>query len=143
MVTDMVQHQEPEAQRNDDVPDYLARTRSFLSRAGASVNNRQAQPQRIAESVPVRPPMREITIVCEGVLDVGEKDKQGVLRSSDYNYLASPDDVFISLQQVRQFALKRGDVVQCKCRPPRVRKNTSSSSLSPSTDLPPSAYATV
>ena len=119
MVTDMVQHQEPDAQRNDDVPDYLARTRSFLSRAGASVNNRQAQPQRIAESVPERPPMREITIVCEGVLDVGEKDKQGVLRSSDYNYLASPDDVFISLQQVRQFALKRGDVVQCKCRPPR------------------------
>ena len=119
MVTDMVQSQEPAVQRNDEVPDYLARTRSFLSRAGVPMNNRMPQPQRVAEPVQERTPMREITIVCEGVLDVGEKDKQGVLRSSDYNYLASPDDVFISLQQVRQFALKRGDVVQCKCRPPR------------------------
>ena len=119
MVTDMVQSQEPAGQRNDEVPDYLARTRSFLSRAGVPMNNRMPQPQRVAEPVQERTPMREITIVCEGVLDVGEKDKQGVLRSSDYNYLASPDDVFISLQQVRQFALKRGDVVQCKCRPPR------------------------
>ena len=119
MVTDMVQSQEPAVQRNDEVPDYLARTRSFLSRAGVPMNNRMPQPQRVAEPVQERTPMREITIVCEGVLDVGEKDKQGVLRSSDYNYLASPDDVFISLQQVRQFALKRGDVVQCTCRPPR------------------------
>ncbi len=102
------------------VPDYLARTRSFLNRAGGL-------PQRPVAAVPAHTasePMpvqqqSEIIITCEGVLDFGEKDKQGMLRSADYNYLNSPDDVFISLQQIRQYALKKGDVVLCHCRPPR------------------------
>ena len=106
--------------------DYLARTRSFLNRAGALA----ARPApEFARPMPAEPaaeqrPMEEqrhmeIVITCEGVLDFGEKDKQGMLRSSDYNYLNSPDDVFISLQQIRQYALKKGDVVLCHCRPPR------------------------
>ena len=71
-----------------------------------------------SEPMPVQQ-QSEIIITCEGVLDFGEKDKQGMLRSADYNYLNSPDDVFISLQQIRQYALKKGDVVLCHCRPPR------------------------
>lgn len=106
--------------RTDGVPDYLARTRSFLNYAGAPVAPRIQQPLCEADSaVGIRSNV-EIELTCEGVLDVGDKDKQGILRSSDYNYLASPDDVFISLQQIRQYALKCGDVVCCKCRPPRV-----------------------
>ena len=118
LTEDAAPQAEPAPQRDEAFPDYLARTRSFLSKAGVPMSNRQQQPVRNFEAAPAKPE-REITIVCEGVLDLGDKDKQGVLRSSDYNYLASPDDVFISLQQIRQFALKRGDVVRCKCRPPR------------------------
>ena len=57
-------------------------------------------------------------ITANGVLEV-MPDGYGFLRSSDYNYLSSPDDVFVSVQQVRQHFLKTGDVVECTVRPPR------------------------
>ena len=55
-----------------------------------------------------------------GVLEInGEGNNAfGFLRSSDYNYLASPDDVFVTAQQIRQYGLKVGDVVECTVRPP-------------------------
>lgn len=53
-----------------------------------------------------------------GVLEI-LPDNQGFLRSSDYNYLSSPDDVYISLQQIRKYGLKTGDVVECTVRPPQ------------------------
>jgi transcription termination factor Rho len=43
----------------------------------------------------------------------------GFLRSPYYNYLTSPDDIYVSPQQVRQYGLKAGDTVQCTMRPPR------------------------
>jgi transcription termination factor Rho len=54
----------------------------------------------------------------EGVLDVAP-DGNGYLRSSDYNYLSSPDDVFLTVQQIRSYGLKTGDTVLCRVRPPR------------------------
>ena len=54
----------------------------------------------------------------EGVLDM-LPDGSGYLRSSDYNYLSSPDDVFVSVQQVRSYGLKVGDTILCRVRPPR------------------------
>ena len=56
-------------------------------------------------------------IVSEGVLEISP-DGNGFLRSSDYNYLPSPDDIFISPQQLKQYGLKPGDVVECTIRPP-------------------------
>lgn len=56
-------------------------------------------------------------IKITGVLDT--VDNYGFLRSSDYNYLPSPDDVYVSPQQVKQFGLKNGDVVEGFVRPPR------------------------
>ncbi len=56
-------------------------------------------------------------IKTEGVLEI-LPEGSGLLRSSDYNYLASPDDVFISHQLIKQFALKTGDVVEGFVRPP-------------------------
>ncbi len=53
-----------------------------------------------------------------GVLEI-MPDGYGFLRSSDHNYLSSPDDVHLTLQQIRQYSLKTGDVVACKVRPPR------------------------
>ena len=57
-------------------------------------------------------------IECEGVLEV-MPEGFGFLRSSDYNYLPSPDDVFVSQQQVKQFGIKTGDTVSGAVRPPR------------------------
>ncbi|MBQ7442393.1 MAG: transcription termination factor Rho [Bacteroidaceae bacterium] len=57
-------------------------------------------------------------IQTEGVLEV-MPEGIGLLRSSDYNYLPSPDDVFVNQQFIRQYALKTGDVVEGSVRPPR------------------------
>ena len=57
-------------------------------------------------------------IPTEGVVEM-MPDNFAFLRSSDYNYLNSPDDVYISVQQVKQFGLKTGDTVRGEVRPPR------------------------
>lgn len=56
-------------------------------------------------------------IASNGVLEV-MPDGYGFLRSSDYNYLSSPDDVYVSINFVKRYGLKTGDVIQCKVRPP-------------------------
>lgn len=55
-------------------------------------------------------------IVSEGVLEI-QPDGNGFLRSSDYNYLASPDDIYVSQSQIKLFGLKTGDTVQGNIRP--------------------------
>ena len=55
---------------------------------------------------------------ANGLLEI-MPDGYGFLRSSDYNYLSSPDDVHLTVQQIKQYSLKTGDVVECKVRPPR------------------------
>ena len=57
-------------------------------------------------------------VKAEGVLEV-TNEGYGYLRSSDYNYLTSPDDVYVSQQQIKQIGLKTGDVVEGYVRPPR------------------------
>ncbi len=53
-----------------------------------------------------------------GVLEI-VPEGHGFLRSSDFNYLASPDDVYVTQQQIKAFSLKTGDVVEATVRPPR------------------------
>src|SRR5690606_14858621 len=57
-------------------------------------------------------------ILSEGVLEM-MPDGYGFLRSSDYNYLSSPDDVYVSPSQIKLFGLKTGDTVHGAVRPPR------------------------
>ena len=57
-------------------------------------------------------------VSTEGVLEI-MPDGYGFLRSSDYNYLSSPDDVYVSQSQIKLFGLKTGDTVQGTVRPPR------------------------
>ena len=57
-------------------------------------------------------------IRANGVLEVMPYG-YGFLRSSDYNYLSSPDDVYVNTQQIKAYGLKTGDVVECHVRPPR------------------------
>jgi len=57
-------------------------------------------------------------ILAEGVLEM-MPDGYGFLRSSDYNYLSSPDDVYVSPSQIKLFGLKTGDTVYGSVRPPK------------------------
>ena len=58
------------------------------------------------------------TIVAVGTLECAP-DGYGFLRSADYNYISSPDDIYVSQQQIRQYSLKTGDTVECTIRPPK------------------------
>lgn len=59
-------------------------------------------------------------IECEGVLEVPkDAGSHGYLRSSDYNYRKSPDDIYISQSQIRLFGLKKGDTIKGIVRPPK------------------------
>ena len=71
-----------------------------------------------------RPPRSEFAfefegmVTAEGVLEI-MPDGYGFLRSSDYNYLNSPDDVYVSQSQIKLFGLKTGDTVKGSIRPPK------------------------
>ena len=56
-------------------------------------------------------------ITGNGVLEC-LSDGYGFIRSSDYNYLSSPDDIYVSQQQIKKYGLKTGDVIECTVRPP-------------------------
>lgn len=60
----------------------------------------------------------EGVVANEGVLEIMQ-DGYGFLRSSDYNYLASPDDIYVSPSQIKLFGLKTGDTVKGQIRPPK------------------------
>ncbi len=84
------------------------------------MNLQQPQQQMIADQR-LQPQQRydfEDFLQMQGVLEI-EPQGHGFLRSSDYNYLPSPDDVLVTQQQIKANALKAGDVVECTIRPPR------------------------
>ena len=82
-------------------------------------NQPQQQPQQ-QQQQPQRPAKIEFegSVEATGVLEI-MPDGYGFLRSSDYNYLNSPDDIYVSQQQIKQNALKNGDTVTGEIRPPR------------------------
>ena len=71
--------------------------------------NRDRQPQPVYNF--------DNLIQAQGVLEI-MPEGFGFLRSSDYNYLASPDDVYVTQPQIKNWGLKPGDVVECTIRPP-------------------------
>ena len=75
------------------------------------------QPVRREKFVKEKPYEFDNIIRVSGVLETVEN--YGFLRSSDYNYLPSPDDVYVTLQQIKHYGLKTGDVVDGFVRPPR------------------------
>ncbi len=80
-------------------------------------NNHNAQPAEPQADVITKDDYTGV-IAGEGVLEV-MPDGYGFLRSSDYNYLNSPDDVYVSPSQIKMFALKAGDTVSGFIRPPK------------------------
>ncbi len=80
-------------------------------------NQQQQQPESAL-------PYAEITYNFDGIINgmgVLEvmPDGYGFLRSSDYNYLTSPDDIYVPQAQIKNYGLKTGDVVECTIRPPK------------------------
>lgn len=75
------------------------------------------KPQRMSEQMEPAFDFKEV-LECQGVLEV-MPDGYGFLRSADYNYLSSPDDVYVSPMQIKQMGLKTGDTVCGTIRPPR------------------------
>lgn len=83
-----------------------------------AANSSAAIEESNAEATPQEPAYDFSGIVTScGVLEV-MPDGYGFLRSSDYNYLSSPDDVYVSANQIKRYGLKTGDVVFCHVRPP-------------------------
>ena len=76
------------------------------------------KPQKFEKPAPVFNVEFDGVILSEGVLEM-MPDGYGFLRSSDYNYLSSPDDVYVSPSQVKLFGLKTGDTVHGAIRPPK------------------------
>ncbi|MBP7294052.1 MAG: transcription termination factor Rho, partial [Bacteroides sp.] len=101
---------------------------SPANNAQASNNNQQRpQPQRAPQSENAPMPERKAPekayefddiLTGIGVLEIMQ-DGYGFLRSSDYNYLSSPDDIYVSQSQIKLFGLKTGDVVEGVIRPPK------------------------
>lgn len=85
--------------------------------AANQTENAPAQPERKA---PEREKAYEFDDILTGlgVLEIMQ-DGYGFLRSSDYNYLSSPDDIYVSQSQIKLFGLKTGDVVEGVIRPPK------------------------
>jgi transcription termination factor Rho len=95
------------------------------------VQNQPVQPQSQAQNQPeIQPngqalPLGHVPkkaeffghIVAEGVLEIMQ-DGYGFLRSADYNYMPSPDDIYVSQSQIKLFGLKTGDVIEGTIRPP-------------------------
>jgi len=86
------------------------------SRTNDRPNNRVRPPKNSEYEKQVKE--FEGVIESEGVLEMMQ-DGYGFLRSSDYNYLASPDDIYVSPSQIKLFGLKTGDTVFGKLRPPK------------------------
>ena len=82
-------------------------------------NNQQAQQQRQQQQQPKQFQYNfDGLLMATGVLEI-MPDGYGFLRSSDYNYLSSPDDVYVTQAQIKQYGLKTGDVVDGWIRPPK------------------------
>lgn len=103
--------QEPGA--NTQTPKVAPQVNKNMTKRQRQQYNRQLQQGSAARF----PAVLDGLLSVYGVLEI-MPDGFGFLRSSDYNYLPSPDDVYISQQQIKQYGLRMGDVVEASVRPP-------------------------
>ena len=105
---------------NNNRPGFQPRPAAQQPRPAQPYNNNDNYP-----AVPERKPVErekayefDDILTGTGVLEIMQ-DGYGFLRSSDYNYLSSPDDIYVSQSQIKLFGLKTGDVVEGVIRPPK------------------------
>ena len=111
-----------EAQKEDEAREQQReerRKQKFQKRQQQGQQNGNQQPQQEKPQVEKPKPIEfEGSVEATGVLEI-MPDGYGFLRSSDYNYLNSPDDIYVSQQQIKINALKNGDTVTGEIRPPK------------------------
>ncbi|HEK19764.1 transcription termination factor Rho [Mucilaginibacter sp.] len=109
--TEVTAAEQQAGQPETTVPE--SRPQKFDKRNNNNHNNQQQKAQEPAINLDF-----DNVIVNEGVLEI-MPDGYGFLRSSDYNYLTSPDDIYVSQSQIKLFGLKTGDTVRGSIRPPK------------------------
>lgn len=113
----------PEATRSAQTNEPTAAQGTTPQQNASRVNNRQNNnnnnPRYVSNSQPQEKQYEfDGILIGTGVLEMMQ-DGYGFLRSSDYNYLTSPDDIYVSQSQIKLFGLKTGDVVEGAIRPPK------------------------
>jgi transcription termination factor Rho len=112
-VAEVSQADEVEVKLEEFTPE--VRTPKFERRVNNQISNGNGQQKAQEPAINLD---FDNVIVNEGVLEI-MPDGYGFLRSSDYNYLTSPDDIYVSQSQIKLFGLKTGDTVRGSIRPPK------------------------
>ena len=112
VITSLPSQDEDDEDEEDDDDDFVM---PELEEPVIAVQNKQ---QRFQKKEPAFNIEFDGIIISEGVLEM-MPDGYGFLRSSDYNYLSSPDDIYVSPSQIKLFGLKTGDTVKGSVRPPK------------------------
>lgn len=114
-VNEMAEDQATTETDNSDVAEIIAAASQAVAEPPAQGGAPKVYPARREQQFNVE---FDGVILSEGVLEM-MPDGYGFLRSSDYNYLSSPDDVYVSPSQIKLFGLKTGDTVYGAVRPPK------------------------
>lgn len=117
---------QPRQQRDQNQKYNNPRNNNYNNPRQANNNNNTTAEGEASASIPQQPERKQVEKPYEfegiltgtGVLEI-MLDGYGFLRSSDYNYLSSPDDIYVSQSQIKLFGLKTGDVVEGSIRPPK------------------------
>jgi len=127
----------PPSRKNETVEERQARVNARIAQITQQIAKREEQIANGEEITPIneKPLPKPQLTVEEEMLNKGAEafgdtitaigtlecapDGYGFLRSADYNYISSPDDIYVSQQQIRQYSLKTGDTVECTIRPPK------------------------
>ncbi len=116
--TDTVQNAEPQQEETPAKP----QPEEQKAEAQPEVNQKKGKHQKQAGDNKTEQQRQQFDF-ADNIKGVGTlemlPDGYGFLRSADYNYISSPDDIYVSQQQVKQYGLKAGDTVECTIRPPR------------------------
>lgn len=116
----VIEYQEPEVTFNEPVQEQAPEQAPETAPVERPISTRDLTPRtpRFAERKPEPVIEFDGIVSSEGVLEI-MPDGYGFLRSSDYHYLNSPDDIYVSQSQIKLFGLKTGDTVRGSIRPPK------------------------
>ena len=127
--------QNPQGRKNETNEERMARVNARIAQITKQIAKREEQLANGEDITPINPQTNHSLSAEEEMLNKGTEafgdtitaigtlecapDGYGFLRSADYNYISSPDDIYVSQQQIRQYSLKTGDTVECTIRPPK------------------------
>lgn len=114
-ITEPLEYKETDIAVEDKEPEMEVRKLAYRDKTGKDTSFRNKFSDRHKDEFPFE---FEGIVSSEGVLEI-MPDGYGFLRSSDYNYLNSPDDIYVSQSQIKLFGLKTGDTIQGSIRPPK------------------------